>query len=115
MEEKITPTFKIGDRVINPKVNVQPLTISKLGEIFYYTEEGILIPYDRQQDWKLYGLFKTGEEILIPGKIVRSSGNNYYITFPWAYQGTICTCFGDEWIVPKEEGDKLFIKQEENG
>ena len=114
MEEKITPIFEIGNQVINLKISTRSLTISELSEFFYYTEEGIIIPFDRQQEWKLYGHFMTGDEILVPGVIKQSSDDTYQVVFPWA-NGHICRCFEDSWIVPKGDGDKLFIKQEKNG
>ena len=116
MEEKIKPVFEVGDQAIKESFNPKtPVTISKIDDTFYYTEEGIIIPIELQGEWKKYGEFKTGDEILIPGKVVRSSGDTYYVRFPWAYEGTVCSCFGDEWIVPKKEGDKMFQKINNNG
>lgn len=114
MEEKLMPIFEVGDQVINLKVSTKPLTISKLGDLLYYTEEGIIIPFDKQHDWKIYGHFKTGDEILVPGIIKQSSGDTYQVVFSWA-EGHVYRCFEDSWIVPKEKGDELFIKQEKNG
>jgi hypothetical protein len=107
----VAPIFEVGQQIIKESFNpTTPVTISKIDDNFYYTEEGIIIAIETQGEWKEFGKFKTDDEILIPGKVVRSSGDAYYITFPWAYKGTVCTCLGDEWIVPKKEGDKMFQK-----
>lgn len=108
-ETKLTPIFEVGQQLIKESFNPKtPVTISDIDDTFYYTEEGIIIAIETQEEWKKYGEFKTDDEVLIPGKIVRASGDSYYVTFPWAYTGTKCTCLGDEWIVPKKEGDKMF-------
>lgn len=111
-ETKNVPIFEVGDQLIKESFNpTTPVTISKIDDTFYYTEEGIIIAIESQDDWKKYGKFITGDEVLIPGKIVQSSGDTYHIVFPWSNKGHICRCFEDSWIVPKKEGDKMFQKK----
>lgn len=114
----VAPIFEVGQQIIKESFNpTTPVTISKIDDTFYYTEEGIIISIESQNDWKKYGKFKTGDDVLIPGKIVQSSGNTYHIVFPWSNKGHICRCFEDNWIVPKEEGDKMFqiLNTDNNG
>ena len=117
-EAKNIPIFEVGDQLTKESFNpTTPVTVSKIDDTFYYTEEGIIIAIETQEEWKKYGKFKTGDDVLIPGKIVQSSGNTYHIVFPWSNKGHICRCYEDNWIVPKKEGDKMFqtLNTDNNG